>query len=143
MHTDYVNPAMRQLRDQQVRFAPREKKIEQVDLAERLLDELEPKRTYSYEYLCFRVTKYRPQAYPDLRLSGKEASHDLRLFVEDVSDAADVPHNAAGEHVLTVDELSKRFNVSTKTISRWRRQGLVSRRFVFGGRKTIPCLWIR
>jgi len=140
MRTDYMNPAIRQLRDQQVRFAPREKKIEQVDLAERLLGELDPKRTYSYEYLCYRITHYRPQAYPDLRLTGKEASHDLRLFVEDVSDAANVPHTAAGEAVLTVDELSKKFNVSTKTIARWRSQGLVSRRFVFGGRKRVGFL---
>ena len=26
MHTDYLNPAIRQLRDQQVRFAPRDKR---------------------------------------------------------------------------------------------------------------------
>ena len=91
MHTDYLNPAIRQLRDQQVRFAPREKKIEQVAQAERLLGELDPKRTYTYEYLCYRITNYRPEAYPDLKLSGQEAPHDLRLFVEDVSDAANVP----------------------------------------------------
>ncbi len=140
MHSDYVNPAIRQLRDQQVRFAPREKKIEQVDSAERLLNQLEPDRTYPYQYLCFRITKYRPESYPDLRLSGREASHDLRLFVEDLSDAANVPADSAGEPVLTVDELSRRFQVSTKTISRWRRQGLVSRRFVFDGRKRVGFL---
>ena len=48
MHTDYLNPALRQLRDQQVRFAPREKKIEQVNQAEKLLGELDPRRTYTY-----------------------------------------------------------------------------------------------
>ena len=140
MHSDYVNPAIRQLRDQQVRFAPREKKIEQVDLAEKLLGELEPSRTYTYQYLCFRITKYRPDSYPDLKLEGREASHDLRLFVEDLSDSANVPAEAAGERVLTVDELSRQFQVSTKTISRWRRQGLVSRRFVFDGRKRVGFL---
>ena len=56
MHSDYVNPAIRQLRDQQVRFAPRDKKLEQVDRAEQLLGELDPGRTYTYEYLCFRIT---------------------------------------------------------------------------------------
>ena len=140
MHRDYVNPALRQLRDQQVRFAPREKKIEQADLAEKLLAELEPRRVYPYGYICFRITKYRPDAYPDLKLTGVEASHDLRLFVEDVSDAADVQATGAGQRVLTVEELSRRFNVSTKTISRWRQQGLVSRRFVFDGRKRVGFL---
>jgi RNA polymerase primary sigma factor/RNA polymerase sigma factor len=140
MHTDYLNPVIRQLRDQQVRFAPREKKIDQVDRAERLLGEIDPDRTYTYEYLCFRITDYRPESYPHMKLSGAEASHDLRLFVEDVSDAANVPANEAGERVLTVEELSKEFNVSTKTIARWRQLGLVSRRFMFDGRKRVGFL---
>jgi len=140
MHTNYLNPAIRQLCDQQVRFAPREKKIEQVEQAEKLLGEIDPRRTYSYQYVCFRITNFRPQAYPDLQLSGEEASHDLRLFVEDVSDAANVPAEAVGQRVLTVEELAKEFNVSTKTISRWRRQGLVSRRFVMAGRKRVGFL---
>ena len=80
MHDDYLNPAIRQLRDQQVRFAPREKKLEQAAAAEKLLSEIEPSRTYTYEYLCFRVTRYRPESYPDLKMTGKEAACDLRLL---------------------------------------------------------------
>jgi RNA polymerase primary sigma factor/RNA polymerase sigma factor len=41
---------------------------------------------------------------------------------------------------VTIDELSKRLQVSTKTITRWRKQGLVSRRFVFDGRKRVGFL---
>lgn len=140
MHTDYHNAVIRELRDQQVRFAPREKKLEQIERAERLLGELDPSRTYSYEYLCFRITEYRPAAAPHKTMSGEDAHHDLRLFVEDVSDAADIHVEDAGEPVHTVDELSKMFNVSTKTISRWRQQGLVSRRFIVNGRKRVGFL---
>jgi RNA polymerase primary sigma factor/RNA polymerase sigma factor len=140
MHAEYRNPTLRQLRDQQVRFVPRDKRIEQVDRAEKLLQEIEASRTYTYEYLCYRITDYRPEVTPNCRISGDDAAHDLRLFVEDVSDSANVPAEAAGERVLTVDELSAMFNVSTKTISRWRRQGLVSRRFVFDGRKRVGFL---
>ena len=140
MHTDYFNPIIRQLRDQQVRFAPREKKVEQVDRAEKLLTELEPQRTYPYDYLCFRITDFRPESFANLKIKGQDASHDLRLFVEDLSEAADVLAETAGEQVLTVEELSQLFNVSTKTISRWRQQGLVSRRFVFDGRKRVGFL---
>src|SRR5690606_36319219 len=39
-----------------------------------------------------------------------------------------------------VEELAKQFNVSTKTISRWRALGLVSRRLVFDGRKRVGFL---
>ena len=66
--------------------------------------------------------------------------HTDHLFVEDLSDAARVPASAAGERVLTVDELARQFRVSTKTVSRWRRQGLVSRRFLFDGRKRVGFL---
>jgi hypothetical protein len=106
MHTDYLNPAIRQLRDQQVRFAPREKKIDQVSQAERLLGELDPARVYPYEYICFRITNYRPEAYPDLKLTGREATHDLRLFVEDVSESASLRPDAVSERVLTVESLA-------------------------------------
>lgn len=140
MHTEYLSPALRELRDQQVRFAPREKKIEQVDRAERLLAEIAPNKTYTYEYLCYRITDFRPEVSANAKVKGAEAEHDLRLFVEDLSDAADVPADAAGEPVLTVEALGKAFNVSSKTISRWRRQGLVSRRFLFDGRKRLGFL---
>jgi RNA polymerase primary sigma factor/RNA polymerase sigma factor len=140
MHTTYQNWTLRQLRDQQVRFAPRDKKVEQVNRAERLIGELDPRKLYSYEYLCFRITDFRPDGNAPDTMSGAEASHDLRLFVEDVSDAADIRAEDAGEPVHTVEELSKLFKVSTKTISRWRRQGLVSRRFIFEGRKRVGFL---
>jgi RNA polymerase primary sigma factor/RNA polymerase sigma factor len=140
MHTEYLSPAIRELRDQQVRFAPRERQIEQTDSAEKLLNELDLKRTYTWEYVCHRVTNNGHESNSDLKLTGEAARHDLRLFVEDLSDAASVPASAAGERVLTVDELAREFRVSTKTVSRWRRGGLVSRRFLFDGRKRVGFL---
>ncbi|MBX7165300.1 MAG: sigma-70 family RNA polymerase sigma factor [Pirellulales bacterium] len=141
MHADYRNPGLREFRDQQVRFAPREKKIEQVNRAERLLTEINPRADYSYGDICHKITGFRPESYPHLRITGDEARHDLLLLIEDLSDAAELRADAVGEKVLTVEELSKLFNVSTKTVSRWRQQGLVSRRFMFdGGRKRVGFL---
>lgn len=140
MNANYANPVLRHLRDQQVRFAPRDQQLEQANRAERLLTELDPARTYPYEYLCYRITDYRPTSFANTKLTGQQASHDLRLLVEDLSDAAALPANSAGEEVLTVEELARKFNVSTKTISRWRQQGLVSRRFMFDGRKRVGFL---
>lgn len=141
MHSAYRSHVIKELRDQQVRFAPRAKKLEQVDRAERLLAELDPARTYSYEYLCFRITDYRPDASPQFVVSGEEARHDVRLFVEGVSDAANLRVGELPEAVHTVEDLSRMFHVSTKTISRWRELGLVSRRFVFaGGKKRVGFL---
>ena len=141
MHSTYHNSTIRELRDQQVRFAPRTKKLEQIERAERLLTEIDPSKTYSYEYLCFRITDYRPDTSPKMTMTGEDARHDVRLFVEDVSDSADVRASDLAEPVHTVEDLSKMFKVSTKTISRWREQGLVSRRFIFdSGRKRVGFL---
>ncbi|MFI4873857.1 MAG: sigma-70 family RNA polymerase sigma factor [Blastopirellula sp. JB062] len=140
MNTNYKSESMRRFRDQQVRFAPRDKKMDQANRAERLLGEIDPKKTYPYEYLYFRITDFRPDDNPKGTVEGKETQHDLRLFVEDLTDSADIPVELAGEEVLTVEELSRKFNVSTKTISRWRQQGLVSRRFLFEGRKRVGFL---
>jgi RNA polymerase primary sigma factor/RNA polymerase sigma factor len=113
MHTEYQNPTLRQLRDQQVKYAPRDKKLAQVERAERLLSELAPDRTYTYEYLCYRITDFRPEASTTQKMTGDEAQHDVRLLVEDLSDAANIPWDDAGEPVHTVDDLSRMFNVST------------------------------
>jgi len=45
--------------------------------------------------------------------------------------------NASAEKVYSVGELSRRLGVSTKTISRWRRRGLKSCRYVAEGRQRI------
>src|SRR3954466_15633187 len=60
MQRDYQSPELRELRDQQIRFAPRVKKLQQVEAAERLIAEIDSDKTYPYEYVCFRVTGYRP-----------------------------------------------------------------------------------
>ena len=141
MHTDYKSESIRQLRDQQVRFAPREKKLEQICRAEKLISELDRKRTYSYEYLCFRITQFRPEVSGLLTLSGTDAVHDIGHFIQDVSEAADLRIDEMAEPVRSVDELSEQLSVSTKTISRWRQQGLVSRKFIFeGGRRRVGFL---
>ncbi len=140
MHSRYTNRFISQLRDQQVRFAPAQQKLMQVAKSEDLLQELEPEKTYSYEYLEYRITGYRPESAPQETISGRDARHDVLLLIEDLSDAANVHVEDVGEPVYTVDQLGERFNVSTKTISRWRRQGLVSRRFVLDGRKRVGFL---
>jgi len=140
MGNSYSHPALKQLKEQQSRFAPRERRLEQIDRAELLLAEIDPDRRYPYEYLCFRITGFRPEGSPALVLDGKDVQHDLRLFVEDLSGTVSQPAEQATEPVLTVDAVSRRFNVSTRTVARWRGQGLVARRFVIDGRTKVGFL---
>ena len=141
MHTQYKCESISALRDQQVRFAPREKKIQQVDNAEQLLREIQLDKTYNFEFVCFRITGFRMDPGPIVMIDGGDLRNDLHAFIEDLSDSANLKADEFGQPVFTVNELSKRFNVSTKTISRWRQQGLVSRKFIFdGGRKRVGFL---
>ena len=66
--------------------------------AEKLLSEIDPSRVYTYEYLCYRITDFRPDA-PTAAMPGEQVRHDLRLFVEDVSDSANVAAEEAGEPI--------------------------------------------
>ena len=141
MHNQYKCDAIRELRDQQVRFAPRDKKLEQLDRAEALLRDIDATKTYNYEYVCYRITTFRPEKSSMMPIKGSDLRHDIHAFVEDLSESANIRADEIPQPVHTVDELSKMFNVSTKTISRWRQQGLVSRKFIFdGGRKRVGFL---
>src|SRR5262249_50118151 len=140
MGSSYHHPALKQLKEQQARFAPRERRLEQIDRAEQLLAEIEPGRCYPYEYLCYRITGYRPERAPALVLDGSDVRHDLRLFVEDLSATVEQKADQATEPVLTVDEVSRRFQVSVRTVTRWGRQGLVARRFIIDGRTKVGFL---
>jgi RNA polymerase primary sigma factor/RNA polymerase sigma factor len=141
MHTDYQCDSIRQLRDQQVRFAPREKKLDQIEAAERFLRELQLEKDYNYEYVCYKITGFRPENSQIVKIIGIDLRNDLLNFIEDLSDSANVGVTEVPQPVHTVEDLSRLFNVSTKTISRWRQQGLVSRKFIFeGGRKRVGFL---
>ena len=136
--TAFMHPALSELTDQQVRFAPPARRREQLAKAQRLLDDVDPGRAYPYQFVCFRLTDYRSDAYPDLLIPGGDLKHDLALFVIQVERSLPaVPIEQAGEEVLTLDEVSKRFNVSTKTIGRWRLRGLVARRVKVNGRSHL------
>lgn len=140
MHLTYRHVHLKELRDQLTRFAPRGKKIEQSLLAEKLLSEIAEGRDYSIDYVVFRITNYRPDPATRLTIASADLKHDLRILIEDLFDAADVQIDEPGERVHTVSDLSRQFRVSTKTISRWRESGLVSRKFSVDGRKRVGFL---
>src|SRR5205807_10397523 len=136
--SEFKNPAMKQLTDQQVRFAPPVRRLDQLARAEKLLTEIEHERRYPYQYICYRVTDYRPNSYPDLRIDGKDLEHDLYLFIEAIARSTPaVPVEQMAEPVLTLEQVSEQFHVSTKTISRWRERGLVGRRILRNGRRQV------
>ncbi len=137
----FKNPALMQLTDQQVRFAPPARRLEQLARAEQLLGELEVTRQYPYQYVCFRITDFRPDSYPDLMIGGADLEHDLCQFITELSRSMPaVPVEKMDEPVLTLEQMSKRLNVSTKTINRWRQRGLIGLPVLCNGRRQVGFL---
>ena len=140
MNQDYQIPTLRELRDQQVRFAPREKKIEQADRAERLLGEIEDNQTYTYPFVYQRLIDAKPEMHQNESFSGAALRNDLLRLIEDLTGTAGIEITDAGEKVWLTEELCTRFQVTAKTISRWRKTVLVGRKFLVDGKKRIGFL---
>jgi RNA polymerase sigma factor (sigma-70 family) len=131
----FKHPALKQLTDQQVRFAPPARRVEQLARAQRLLSEIELTKSYPYQFVCYRVTDFRPESYPDLLIPGADLAHDLALFIEALGGT--VAAAELQEDLVTLDQLSTRLNVSTKTLRRWRKLGLVGRRVLRDGKRQL------
>ncbi len=131
----FKHPALKQLTDQQVRFAPPGRRLEQLARAQKLLGEIEPERSYPYQFVCYRVTDFRPESYPDLLIQGTDLAHDLVLMIEALGGT--MPAVEPADELVSLDELSKRLNVSTKTVRRWRKLGLVGRRVLRNGKRQV------
>ncbi|MFW6061834.1 MAG: sigma-70 family RNA polymerase sigma factor [Planctomycetota bacterium] len=112
-----------------------------IDAAEKLAAEIEDDHEYPYEFVVYRLTGFRPQDATVAPLSGKSLRQDLLRLMVDISSSFDLPTGAYDQPVYDSRALAKRFNVSTKTVQRWRRRGLPTRRLVFpDGRKRIAFL---
>ncbi len=138
--SNYRHPALRLLAEQQMRYSPRDVRLQQLERAERLAHRVDPQIEYPWQKVCQEVTSYRPESYPDLLITGSDLLHDLRVFIEDLSESIELRPEQMTEDVLTVEDVSRQYNVSTKTVDRWRDRGLISRKFLFGGRKRVAFL---
>src|SRR5687767_1261309 len=115
----------------QLDFAPHEVRLAQVDAAESLLHLIDPAKAYPLEFVIYRITDYRPRDVAGDLLTGLALQHDLGLLIERVSASLGLHTAAIAEPVLAIEDVCEKFNVTSKTIQRWRRKGLPARRFVF------------
>lgn len=135
---DFRVAALKELTDQQVRFAPIARRRDQLARAANLLGELSSDRAYPYQFVCYRITDYRSDAYGDLLIPGSDLRQDLAEFIKRVERSIPpLPIEQAVEEILTLDQVSKQWNVSTKTLTRWRAHGLVGQRILVKGRQQL------
>lgn len=122
----------------ELRFAPRKQQQNQLSNARELALIIDKEKQYPFEFICFRLTGYRPRE--DLSgkfIDGADLIHDLQIIINKVSRkvapvAADHP-----EKLFTIEELALKMSVSTKTIRRWRQKGLMGWMFIFDGGKKM------
>jgi RNA polymerase sigma factor (sigma-70 family) len=118
----------------QLRFTPEVKRRAQLEAAERLYCLVDPQKQYPYDFVCFHITSFQPKSNPEPEvIAGRDLLDDLQVFISKLSGRLALPAAQASEKVHTIEELAARFHVSTKTIDRWRKRGLLARKFVFEG----------
>ena len=115
----------------QLAFSPANVRLEQINRAERLACLVESDRAYPYEFICYQITGYRLRGKDLVGFPGKSVRADLVRLVERVSATLRLPVSEVGEPVLSIGEAAKHFDVSEKTVQRWRKRGLVSRKFLW------------
>ena len=123
----------------QLRFTPAKQRKKELDSAEKLLGLIEEDKEYPFEFVLYHITGYAPKKLPELPLiKGAELVEDLQVFISKLSGQVAEAVSAQGEKIYTIEELAREFGVSTRTLSRWRRQELVGRKFIFeDGKKRL------
>jgi len=116
----------------QLRFTPEKKRRKQLDAAEKLFGIIDKNREYPFEFVCYKITGFHPKGEVEQQLiKGDELAEDLGIFISKLSGWLAEPVAQLREKVYTIEELAKAFDVSTKTIHRWRKRGLLARKFIF------------
>ncbi len=116
----------------QLTLSPRRLRMEQLRSIELLLELVEEGRTYPFEFVCYRITKYHKRgATTSASIPGKALISDLVTMAEVISRKANLAVTELDEPFQTHEELAQELQVSTKTIRRWRNRGLLGMRVVF------------
>jgi RNA polymerase primary sigma factor len=116
----------------QLRFTPEKKRRKQLDAAEKLVAIIDKDKEYPFEFVCFRITGFNLKSENEGELiKGDELLEDLRIFISKLSGRLARPVTEQSQKIFGIEDLAKNVGVSTKTIYRWRKQGLVARKYIF------------
>jgi RNA polymerase primary sigma factor len=130
---------MRQIKDEnlaellmQLRYTPEGKRHKQVDALEKLMNIIDTDKDYPFEFVHYRITGFhlKRQIEP-YTLAGDELLEDLQIFLTKLSTKTAQDAASLEEQVYTVGDLAQELGISTKTVNRWRKRGLIARKFIF------------
>lgn len=108
------------------------------DRLEELLREMDPDRKYAYRYIYLAVTGFQPEDEDGDVYAAEEVRPDLLRMLLQLSAKSPVPAKDVGERILTIGEIERKEGVSARTVRRWCKRGLISRKYIFpdGRRRT-------
>lgn len=112
----------------ELKMSPARLRLRQIAGIDRAIQLIDPAREYPYSFVAFQVTGYtskRANATTEVPMRGKTLIDDLVSLAEDLTADQPLPYDTAFGRVYDAETLATRFNVSTKTISRWRKRGLL------------------
>ena len=116
----------------QLRYTPEGKRHKQVDALEKLMNIVETDKDYPFEFVHYRITGFQlKRPVEPYTLAGNELLADLQIFLTKLSTKTAQDTASCGEKVYTVEDLAQELGISTKTVNRWRKRGLIARKFVF------------
>jgi RNA polymerase sigma factor (sigma-70 family) len=112
----------------QLKMSPARLRLRQLEALEHLVDLIAADKHYPYEFVCHQITGYRPKVTGSPKpMLGMTLTEDLVVLAEELSGSHPVPVQLMNIACWSTEELA-RLHVSTKTICRWRRKGLVGRK---------------
>jgi RNA polymerase primary sigma factor len=110
----------------QLAYAPAEARRRHMLAAEALAETIDDELNYPEDFIIFRITGYRPDAPENpATFVGAALISDLATLVQELSETLDLLPAERAEPAWPLDELAARIGVSTKTLQRYRKRGLI------------------
>lgn len=124
----------------QIKVASAATRRREMDAAEKLISEIDSNAAYPLDYVVFRVTGYKaPPSEEPVILPGAALIGDLVALVHRLSASIELPVEQFKRSPMMIDDVAGRLNVSTKTIQRYRRLGLVCHEVRIGDGARLVC----
>ncbi len=138
-------PLFNTIQDQLVERTAEERRLDVTRHVENLLAQVESGKKYPAAF--FYDAMFGEGSGVALRsdiatqtIPAADARHDLVRLIEELTAAVSIPAEMIGEPVYTLEQVSEQLGISTKTVTRWRKRGLVARWLVIEGRKRLGIL---
>ncbi|OHB50107.1 MAG: hypothetical protein A2Y10_14270 [Planctomycetes bacterium GWF2_41_51] len=125
------NPVLAQL-FMETSFVPRQQQIKQLSAAESLYKIVSSAQEYPYEFICFKITGYRPKHSPAVNsITGADLLKNLPKYIHKASSRLHLRTDQESEKIYTLNELAVHLKVSIRTLERWQLRGLIGRKYIF------------